>query len=352
MIILGIETSCDDTAAAVVRDGHDVLSSVVSSQDTFHAAFAGVVPEIASRKHLETIHFVVRQALSRAGISWDDVDRMAVTNRPGLVGSLLVGVSTAKAYAWAHGIPLVAVNHIAAHLYAPFLGREAVYPTAGLIVSGGHTLLVRAENPLQLHILGSTIDDAVGEAYDKVAKHFGLGYPGGPLIDRMAGTGDPQAFRFPRTLLDAERQRYDFSFSGIKTAVIHQRDRFRRGDGPERIEDILASFQVAVVDVLEQKAAWLMNDCAYSTLVVSGGVAANSCLRERFAARSDFLTLFPERRYCTDNAAMVAGVAFHAREGLQGRDLLQLDITSRIVERGKRRRQVPPEAQSPIRSGH
>lgn len=337
MLVLGIETSCDDTSVAIVRDGREVLSNVISNQDRFHARFAGVVPEIASRCHLEALSPAVQEALEEANVEPAQLDRIAVTTRPGLVGSLLVGLSAAKAYAWAWNKPLVAVNHMAAHLYAARFEREQAYPLLGLVISGGHTLLVRAEDPLTVEIIGSTIDDAVGEAYDKIAKHFGLGYPGGPVVDKLAATGDAAAFAFPRPLLDPETQRFRFSFSGIKTAVVHQRERFKRKDGPELVEDVCASFQAAVADVLIRKLRWLVEDTGITRVSVAGGVAANGYLRARFAAEADLDVVFPPRPLCTDNGAMVAGVAFHATEALSPRDALALDVESRIVLRGKAR---------------
>jgi len=365
MLILGIETSCDDTAAAVVRDGREILSNVVASQDEFHRAFSGVVPEIASRRHLEVIHLLIEKALLDAGVRPSELDRVAVSNRPGLIGSLLVGVGAAKACALAWGKPLVAVNHLAAHLYsATFQDSLPPYPHLGLIISGGHTLLVEALSPLDIVIYGSTIDDAVGEAYDKIAKYFGLGYPGGPVIDRLAATGDPDAYSFPRTLLDSGEQRYHFSFSGLKTAVVHQRHLFRRAredtnddsresapsasggilGADERIEDIAASFQAAAADTLIAKARRLIQDRGLPELAVSGGVAANAYLRQRFSACQDFRSYFPPRALCTDNAAMVAGVAFHACEALSREEMLALDAHSRVVIRGPKHRQASGSA--------
>ena len=347
MLVLGIETSCDDTAAAVVRDGAEILSNCVSSQDRFHKRFSGVVPEIASRKHLEVIHYIVRQALDEAGVEPGDIDRIAVTNRPGLVGSLLVGVSAAKGYSWAWNKPLVAVNHIAAHLYAPVFEHQVEYPALGMAISGGHTLLVLIRGPLEVEIVGSTIDDAVGEVFDKIAKHFELGYPGGPVIDRLAADGDPGAFTFPRTMLDPEKQRYDFSFSGLKTAVIHQRSNFRTAEntvGEERMEDVAASFQKAVCDTLLTKTRRLCEDTEIRTVLVSGGVAANSAIREAFTGCKEINALFPSRHLCMDNAAMVAGAgAFGDVLGSEA-ERNCLEVTSRIVLRGRRRKPGDPES--------
>lgn len=354
MLVLGIETSCDDTAVAVVRDGAEILSNVISSQDDFHRAFSGVVPEIASRRHLEVIHLLIDKALCDAGVTPAALDRVAVSNRPGLIGSLLVGVSAAKACALAWNKPLVPVNHLAAHLYAATFTTALPYPHLGLIVSGGHTLLVEASSPLDVTVYGSTIDDAVGEVYDKVAKHFGLGYPGGPVIDRLAASGDPRAWDFPRALLDPVTQRYHFSFSGIKSAVIHQREKFAgskragsvvslAGSGlqpHERLEDIAASFQAAIADILITKTKRLVADLGLKTVAVTGGVAANSYLRQRFQEEADLQAVFPPRSLCTDNGAMVAGAAFHEKTPLEGDALLRLDAFSRVVLRGRSRQMV------------
>jgi len=345
MFVLGIETSCDDTAAAVVKDGKEILSNCVASQERFHRRFSGVVPEIASRKHLEVVHYIVRQALEEAGLTHEDIDRIAVTNRPGLVGSLLVGVSAAKGYSWAWDKPLTPVNHIAAHLYAPAFAHEVRYPAVGLAVSGGHTLLVLLYGPLEIEIVGSTIDDAVGEVFDKIARYFALGYPGGPVIDRLAADGEPEAYSFPRTLLDPEQQRYDFSFSGLKTAVIHQRERFlsnERAGQEERMEDIAAAFQAAVCDTLLSKTVRLCEDTGIKRVVVSGGVAANSAIRASFTRCQAIEALFPERRLCMDNAAMVAGAGASGEVLASDAERNCLEVTSRIVLRGQRRKSDDP----------
>ena len=341
MNVLGIETSCDDTSVAVVRNGKEILSNIISSQDDFHRRFSGVVPEIASRKHLETIHPLIQKALEDAGLGWSDIDRIAVTHSPGLVGSLLVGLSTAKAYAYCCNVPLVPVNHMAAHLYAPGFENELRYPLLGLVVSGGHTLIVRAQSPVEYEILGTTIDDAVGEVYDKIAKYYELGYPGGPVIDRMAAEGNDRAFAFPRTMLDNAANRFNFSFSGIKTAVIHQTEQFRKEPSPagREMADMLASFQTAVIDVLHDKVADAVQESGLRQVAVSGGVAANSRLRERFSATDSFDAVFPSRGLCMDNGAMVAGVGYHYPQEYTGHAMLKLDVVSRIVQRGKRRRQ-------------
>lgn len=305
--VLGIETSCDETAAAVVVDAREVLSSVVSSQVDLHAQYGGVVPEIASRAHVELLTPVVARALLEAGIDDDHVDVVGATVGPGLVGSLLVGVSAAKALALVWGVPFVGVNHLEAHLYAAFLEEpDLELPVVVLLVSGGHTLLVLMEGHGRYRLLGSTIDDAAGEAFDKVARFLGLGYPGGPAIDNVAYEGDPEAIDFPRAILD---EGYDFSFSGLKTAVVN----YVRKNPDVSTPDVAASFQEAVVDVLAAKARRAAREHGARGLCLAGGVAANSRLRERVldVCVEDGLRAFlPGRSMCTDNAAMVAAAAW------------------------------------------
>jgi N6-L-threonylcarbamoyladenine synthase len=309
--ILGIETSCDETAAAVVRDGHEILSSVVSSQVDLHARFGGVVPEIASRAHVELLTPVVARALVEAGIDDDHVDAVAATVGPGLIGALLVGVSAAKTLALVWDVPFVAVNHLEAHLYAALLeDPQLELPVVVLLVSGGHTLLVLMTGHGKYEVLGSTIDDAAGEAFDKVARYLGLGYPGGPAIDAIAMEGDPEAVAFPRAILD---EGYDFSFSGLKTAVVNH----VRKHPEVSTEDVAASFQEAVVDVLVTKARRAARDHGAKGLCLAGGVAANSQLRERLldACVADGLRAYlPSRSMCTDNAAMVAAAGWYRLE--------------------------------------
>ncbi len=312
--ILGIETSCDETAAAIVERGSNVLSSVVSSQVDLHARYGGVVPEIASRAHVDLLQPVVAQAFVEAGLSDRpaprgsvEVDCVAATYGPGLVGALLVGVSAAKALALAWDLPFVAVNHLEAHLYAALLEEPDLdLPLVVLLVSGGHTLLVHMEDHGRFKVLGSTIDDAAGEAFDKVARYLGLGYPGGPAIDRIALEGDREAIRFPRPML---QEGFDFSFSGLKTAVINHVRKH-----PEAASaDVAASFQEAVVDVLLTKARRAAQAVGATGLCLGGGVAANSRLRERFGevTEEDGIRGFvPSRAMCTDNAAMVAAAAW------------------------------------------
>jgi N6-L-threonylcarbamoyladenine synthase len=305
--VLGIETSCDETAAAVVVDAKEVLSSVVSSQVELHARFGGVVPEIASRAHVELLTPVVARALVEAGISDDHVDAVGATVGPGLVGALLVGVSAAKALALVWDVPFVAVNHLEAHMYAAMLEEPDIeMPIIVLLASGGHTLLVLMEGHGRYRLLGSTIDDAAGEAFDKVARYLGLGYPGGPAIDRIAIEGDPSAIAFPRAILD---DGYDFSFSGVKTAVVN----YVRKHPDVSTPDVAASFQEAVVDVLIQKARRAAQAYGAKGMALAGGVAANSQLRTRMldACMADGLHPFlPSREMCTDNAAMVAAAAW------------------------------------------
>jgi N6-L-threonylcarbamoyladenine synthase len=306
--ILGIETSCDETAAAVVVDGTRVASSVVSSQVDLHARFGGVVPEIASRAHVELINPVVAEALLEAGCTGPDVSAVAATIGPGLVGALLVGVSAAKAFALAWGVPFVGVNHLEAHLYAAFLEEPDLSPPLVLLlVSGGHTLLVAMEGHLRYRLLGGTIDDAAGEAFDKVARLLGLPYPGGPAIDRLAMEGDRTAVAFPRAMRD---EGYDFSFSGVKTSVLT----YLRKHPDASAADVAASFQEAVVDVLVTKARRAAREVGATGLCLAGGVAANSALRERVldACIADGLRAFvPSHTMCTDNAAMVAATAWY-----------------------------------------
>ena len=314
--ILGIETSCDETAAAIVERGTSVLSSVVSSQVDLHARYGGVVPEIASRAHVDLIVPVVAQAFVEAGLSdlpvdggGCEVDAVAATYGPGLVGALLVGVSAAKAFALAWDVPFIAVNHLEAHLYATFLDEpDLELPLVVLLVSGGHTLIVLMEGHGQYRVLGSTIDDAAGEAFDKVARYLGLGYPGGPAIDRLAVEGDPEAIRFPRPMMGDGT--YDFSFSGLKTAVVNH----VRNNPEVTTADVAASFQEAVVDVLVTKTMAAAREAGARGVCLGGGVAANSLLRERFldACGADGLRGFlPSWAMCTDNAAMVASAAWY-----------------------------------------
>jgi N6-L-threonylcarbamoyladenine synthase len=307
MVVLGIETSCDETAAAVLADGHRILSNVVASQDSIHAPYGGVVPELASRRHLEVIVGVVEKALADAGVRLPDLDGIAVTQGPGLVGSLLVGCSMAKALAYVHRLPVVGVNHLEGHIYAAFLADDPpVHPFLALVVSGGHTSLYQARAPLEYALVGQTRDDAAGEAFDKVAKLLGLGFPGGPIIQRTAEDGDPAAIAFPLAQMsDGGR---DFSFSGIKTSV----SLYVKRHGPltpARVADVCASFQAAVVKMLVRKTVRASLHLGVKRIVLTGGVAANEPLRAalRAQAAEHGLTLhIPPPSLCTDNAAMIA----------------------------------------------
>jgi N6-L-threonylcarbamoyladenine synthase len=316
MKVLGIESSCDECAAAVVEDGRRILSNVVATQIPFHAPYNGVVPEIASRKHTEWIYPVVKEALDKAALKPQDIDAVAVTSRPGLLGSLIVGLTFAKAFAWARNIPLAAVDHMLAHLYAPRLAVEdpPEYPFLGLLVSGGHTIICRADNFDDITVLGTTIDDAAGEAFDKVAKHYGWGYPGGAVIDQMAQSGDSGAFRFPLPNLHKGEHRCDVSYSGLKTAVINQLQLFARKPYPAtpggNANDIAASFQKTAVDILLRALFNAVADTGISTIVAGGGVAANSYLRARLAQRQDIRRVFPPLELCGDNGAMIAGIGY------------------------------------------
>ena len=305
-LILGIETSCDETAAAVVANGNTVVSSVVSSQVDLHARYGGVVPEIASRAHVELLTPAVAPALVESGIDGHELHAVAATVGPGLAGALLVGISAAKAYALAWGLPFIGVNHMEAHLYACFLEEPDLEPPlVVLLVSGGHTMLVAMDAHGQYRLLGTTVDDAVGEAFDKVARVMGLSYPGGPAIDNVALTGDPTAVKFPRAM----PQGLDFSLSGLKTAVL----RYVRDNPETPVADVAASFQAAVVDVLIDKTRRAVAEVGASTVCLGGGVAANSLLRERMldlCTEEGLRCFLPSRSMCTDNAAMVAAAAW------------------------------------------
>ncbi|HAH87134.1 MAG TPA: tRNA (adenosine(37)-N6)-threonylcarbamoyltransferase complex transferase subunit TsaD [Armatimonadetes bacterium] len=309
MIVLGIETSCDDTSAAIVRNGHEVLSSIVSSQIDLHAKFGGIVPEIASRKHVELINPVIREALNSAGITFQNIGGVAVTNRPGLLGSLLIGVSAAKAVSAVLQIPMVGVHHLEGHIYANFLTNpDWQFPFICLVVSGGHTDLVLARAHGDYTILGRTRDDAAGEAFDKTARVLGLGYPGGPVIDKLAKTGNPKAVHFPRARLDGT---LDFSFSGIKTAVIRYWEDHSQDTS---VEDVAASFQAAIIDMLVTTAFQAAGSTGIPRLAIGGGVAANSGLQARMkeeAARRGIDLSCPPPSLCTDNAAMIACAGYH-----------------------------------------
>jgi N6-L-threonylcarbamoyladenine synthase len=338
--ILTLETTCDETAAAIVTDRLEVLGSVVASQDDLHRRFGGVVPEIASRAHVQRILPVIDETLRRAGLRLCDLDAVAVANTPGLAGSLLVGLVAAKALCVALGIPLIAIDHLQAHIYACKLASgEDVFPCVGLIVSGGHTSLYRCRGPLDFELLGATVDDAAGEAFDKVAAMLGLGYPGGPAIQRAAEQGDPRAFRLPRAFLQ-DRRRLDFSFSGLKTAVRYAIAGPGRPDfsqirlSPQQVADLAASFQEAVIDCLAAKALSALEQTGDRVLCVGGGVAANARLRQRLereaASRGIRLHIAP-LQLCTDNAVMGAIAVERYRAGCL--EPLDLDVVPGLVRK-------------------
>ena len=325
MKVLGIETSCDECAAAVVEDGQRVLSNIIHTQIPFHAAYNGVVPEIAGRKHIEWIQLVVKEAVEKAGCGLDGIDAVAASSRPGLLGSLLVGLNFAKAFAWAKSLPFIAVDHILAHLYACNLentGNKSIhkpvpkYPFLGLMVSGGHSFICRSDDFDDITVLGATIDDACDEAFDKVSKHYGFGYPGGAVIDKLAQSGNPKAYNFPLPNLKTKNI-CDFSFSGLKTAAIHQFEQFRINEETSKEanfvfsnEDLAASFQKTAVDILLRGLFKAVESTGIKTIVAGGGVAANSLLRTRLQERSDLVCVFPPLEFCGDNAAMVAGIGY------------------------------------------
>ncbi|HUW18579.1 MAG TPA: tRNA (adenosine(37)-N6)-threonylcarbamoyltransferase complex transferase subunit TsaD [Sedimentisphaerales bacterium] len=326
--ILGIETSCDETAAAVVGDGKIIKSCVIASQNKLHEKYGGVVPEIASRAHIENIYPVIAEAIEQAGVSKDELDAVAVANQPGLTIALVVGVTAAKTLAFAWERPLIAINHLHAHLQSAMLAEEGLeLPAVALIVSGGHTCLYDCESPLEPKLLGSTIDDAAGEAFDKVATILRLAYPGGPSIEKAAEKGNPKAVEFPRSMLG--RDSLDFSFSGIKTAVLYYcRGQDMKGENKvdsmseQKIADIAASFQAAVIDVLVKKTQRAAERVGARTILLGGGVAANNQLRAALQKMCDGAKpakklLVAPKRYCTDNAVMVASLAYHKfRAGL------------------------------------
>lgn len=309
MLILGIETSCDETAVAVVKDGQEILSNIVASQIDIHKRFGGVVPEIASRKHIESINLVVESALNEAKVTLDNIDACAVTYGPGLVGSLLIGLSFAKGLAYSRSMPLIGINHLEGHIYSAYLEHPQLsLPAIALIVSGGHTELIYVEEWGEYKLLGRTIDDAVGEAFDKAAKLLNLGYPGGPIIDKLAKKGNPKAIKFPRALW--RKRGFNFSLSGLKTSL---RTHISPVDGGQKVEDIVASFQEAIVDVLVDKTIKATQEHKIKNIILCGGVAANTRLKERLSNEAQnqvMMVFYPSLKLCTDNAAMVAGLGY------------------------------------------
>lgn len=313
-LILGIETSCDETSAAVVADGRKVLSNTIASQIDLHAEYGGVVPEIASRKHVELILPVIDTALKEAGVTLDDISGIAVTYGPGLVGALLVGVTAAKAIAAALDKPLIKVHHIEGHIAANYIAHSDLKPPfVCLVASGGHSHIVHVKDYLDFTILGRTRDDAAGEAFDKIARVLGLGYPGGPAVDKQARLGNPKAYRYPRVQFpDAP---YDYSFSGLKTAVINHVNQVRQKGEELNIPDICASFQQAVIDVLVDHTVSAASELGLKTLCLAGGVASNSLLRETLekrAKKKGMIALYPPPVLCTDNAAMIAAAGYYS----------------------------------------
>ncbi|MEL7238166.1 MAG: tRNA (adenosine(37)-N6)-threonylcarbamoyltransferase complex transferase subunit TsaD [Planctomycetota bacterium] len=333
MLVLGVESTCDETAIALVEDGCRVVAETIASQVDDHAIYGGVVPEIASRAHIENLALMLHGTIEKAGIAWSDIDAVAVANRPGLVGCLMVGLTAAKTLAWTLDKPLIGVDHVQAHLYSVCLdARELpLLPAVGLVVSGGHTSLYHVRSWTDILLLGRTIDDAVGEAYDKVAALLKLGYPGGPVIDRLAEQGDAKAIAFPRPLLGPDS--LDFSFSGLKTSVLYH---VRGKSGRERdvesltqpqIADVCASFQAACVEVIEKKLSRARRRTSAASIIVGGGVSANRGLRSALDAMA-VPTFTPPMRYCTDNAAMTAGLGgLLLRQGFA--DDLTLDASPR-----------------------
>ena len=312
-LVLGLETSCDETSAAVIADGRRILSNVISSQIPIHQKYGGVVPELASRRHLENVVPVVDQALAEAGMTLKDLDGIGVTHGPGLVGALLVGVAAAKALAFAAGIPLLGVHHLEGHIFAALLTHpELEPPFVSLVVSGGHTSLVHVRDYSTFELLGQTRDDAAGEAFDKVARLLGLPYPGGPHVEQLAAAGDPAAIHFPRSFTGGDS--FEFSFSGLKSAVINYLHTASQRKEPVNASDVAASFQAAVVDVLVQKALQAVRQCGGSKLVLAGGVAANGSLRRALQERcsaADIGFYYPDSILCTDNAAMIGCRAYY-----------------------------------------
>lgn len=312
MMILGIESSCDECAIALVENGRTIVSQVIHSQIPDHEKYGGVVPEIASRKHTEWILPLYRRCMDQADgtVGAEGIDAVAVTTEPGLSGSLLVGASFAKGLSLSLGVPLIAVDHILAHLYAPRIGTELETPYLGLLLSGGHTIICRVDDWDRVEVLGSTTDDACGEAFDKIAKYMRFGYPGGVAVERLAADGDPYAYDFPESRLPESAHRYDVSYSGLKTAVTVQRERFRRPDAEARDENIAASFQRVAIDMVLRRVERAISDTGISRLAVGGGVAANGYLRRRLSEFNEVDVYIPPMELCTDNAAMIAGIGY------------------------------------------
>ncbi len=342
MILLAIETSCDETSASIIKDGFNVLSNITATQNEFHEKYGGIVPEIASRKHIETINLVIKEAIEKASVNEKEIDAIAVTFGPGLPGSLLVGLSSAKAISLALKKPLIAVNHLEGHIYANFLipefetleRKKDLFPFLCLIVSGGHTQLVKVNDHLKYETIGRTRDDAAGEAFDKVARFLNLGYPGGPIIDKISKNSDENAIDFKRPMIE-EEYKYDFSFSGIKTAVVYFCKKMEKGKEKKvNKNDIAASFQKAVIDTLIEKTTKAAIEFGIKTIAIGGGVASNSKLREEMQKLSSKLNIncfIPPAWLCTDNAAMIGCAAYQKYKQNIFADLsLDFDSTARI----------------------
>lgn len=330
MIVMGIESSCDECAIALLEDGKRILSNVVATQIELHRPYEGVVPEIASRLHTQWIQPVFSQALKEASLLPQQIDAIAVTSRPGLIGSLLVGLSFAKGLSYSLSIPYIGVDHIKAHLHAAHIENTIEYPYLGVLVSGGHTVIARVHGFDQIEVLGTTIDDAIGEAFDKVAKSYGFGYPGGVIIDRLSQTGDSNAFRFPDPSLHKGDHRYDVSYSGLKTAVINQLDLFWDKSSPKSPENIAASFQKAAVSILLKRIKKALADTGLRRVVAGGGVAANSLLRKRLSGLRDVDVYYPSLKLCTDNGAMIAAIGYEYLQRGQSSSLGE-NASSRVM---------------------
>ena len=301
ILVLAVESSCDETSVAVIKNGTEILSNVVASQIESHKRFGGVVPEVASRHHVESVTLVFEEALKVANVTWDDIDAITVTEGPGLIGSLLIGINAAKALAFAHDIPLVGVHHIAGHIYANELVNDIEYPAMALVVSGGHTELVYMKKEFSFEVIGTTFDDAIGEAYDKVGRVLHLPYPGGPVLDKMAHEGT-HSYTLPKPLDDGS---YNFSFSGLKSAVINLKHNADQRGEEINGNDLACSFQDVAMDTITSKALAAAHDLGVKQIIVAGGVSANKGLREKMST-SDIPVIFPPMKYCTDNAEMIA----------------------------------------------
>jgi len=352
MLVLGIETSCDETAAAIVEDGKKILSNIVSSQVKIHKKFWGVVPEIASRKHIEMILPVIQESLNKAGISLEEVDGIAATFGPGLLGSLLVGLTVAKGIAYARNLPFIGINHLEAHLYACFIEHpHLIPPFIGLIISGGHTELIYISKQRKYELLGSTRDDAVGEAFDKVARILGLEYPGGPAIEKLAKKGNPYSIPLPLSHFKDEKT-LDFSFSGIKTAVLYYVENLRRKGKTIPVENLAASFELKVSEMLIKRVNQAINLRGVNKVVVAGGVSSNQFLRSFFEKRkpegAEFF--FPSQGLCTDNAAMIGICGYYKfKEGKSSPLSLDANPSLKLFEGGNRASPIPSEFPLPQR---